>query len=501
MGLLRSIAALAAALVCLTGHAQADSVKYAALDRNVDAYILAIQGESIATKIEETDFMIGSCEEGDARNHVAIRAYDHYINSPLMGDESVAVHLTDSWFSPGKASFTNDIDLMNARIYAEFNRRSLIGMRAPSLRLRTPEGDVKEALGVVSDSLAAGSSHLRVLFLYDTDCSRCQVETIMLRAMFRQTDYPIDFIAVYTGSNRESWDRYRGEYFSVSQGRMRVYNYWDPEIDSDFQRKYGVLQTPRMLLIGKDGTVLGRNLDTQALMSLLEVYAAEPELEYGGEESMRMFSAMLPEGDPSTAADSVISVADYIASRTLEVGDTLNFRQLTGDLLYYLSGKRGEAFRYGSDYVAGTMVLDRPDVWTSSDDSLKVVGLASMVRDLLAKAPVGSRLPALKVHGTMLSRKGRVSKVWKLSNLGKGTYVLFHTGGCEVCRAEIEAAERLVGKDGFRILLIDMDQQYARDDSEMESLLDAFDLSVLPFELEVGRKGTVARKYTTLAGK
>ena len=34
-----------------------------------------------------------------------------------------------------------------------------------------------------------------------------------------------------------------------------------------------------------------------------------------------------------------------------------------------------------------------------------------------------------------------------------------------------------------------------------EILMDAFDLSSLPFLLEVGRKGTVARKYTTLVDK
>lgn len=501
MGFLRWIAALCASLVCLVGHAQADTTRFASLDRNIDAYVAAIDDQSIAAKIGEVDFMLASSEEGEVRNHVAIRLYDHYLNSKLMGDESVAVHLTDSWFSPGKASFTNDIDLMNARIYAEFNRSSLIGMQAPSLRLRTPEDKVVEALGVVSDSLAGGSSRLRVLFLYDTDCTRCQVETIMLRSMFRQSDYPIDFLAVYTGSNRESWTRYREEHMAFTVSSARIFHYWDPEVDSDFQRKYGVLQTPRMLLIGKDGTILGRNLDTQALMSLLEIYAVEPELEYGSDESMRMFSALLPEGDRSMTADRVKSVADYIASRTLEVGDTLNFRQLTGDLLYYLSGRRGEAFRYGSDYVSGTMVLDRPDVWTSSDDSLKVVGLAMMVRDLVGKAPAGSRLPDLRVHGTMLSRKGQVPGVWRLPALRKGTFVLFHTRGCEVCAAEIEAAGRMASDRGFRMLLVDMDEQYERSDDELESLLDAFDLSVLPFELEVGRKGTVARKYTTLVDK
>lgn len=502
MRLLGKVLAAAMSMVCTTVHAQLDSARTAALDRNVEAYAKAIEAESIATKIEEVDFMLSSCDAGDVRNHVAIKAYDYYLNSPVMGDESVAVHLTDSWFVPGKASFTNDIDLMNARIYAEFNRRSLIGCPAPSLRLRTPEDVEVEALGLRADSLAGGNKRLRVLFLYDTDCSKCQMETILLRSMFRQTDYPIDFLAVYTGSNKDAWDRYRAGQFAFEQGAERIYHYWDPEITSDFQRKYGVLQTPRMLLIAKDGTVLGRNLDTQALMSLLEIYSTDRPLDYGGKQSIEMFSALFPENDPKMTADSISKVADYIARRTLsETRDTVNFRQLTGDLLYYLSGKRGEAFSYGADRVARTMVLDRPDVWTSQDDSLKVVGLARMLSDLVAKAPVGGKIPDVRAHGTMITLKGETSKVWKLKRLRQGTFVLFHTKGCQICQAEIASGRRMVSEGRARLLLIDMDEVYDRADQEMESLMDAFDLSSLPFLLETGRKGTVARKYSSLVGK
>lgn len=502
MRLLGKVLAVAMSMVCTTVHAQLDSARTAALDRNVEAYVKAIEAESIATKIEEVDFMLSSCEAGEIRNHVAIKAYDLYLNSPVMGDESVAVHLTDHWFVPEKASFTNDIDLMNARIYAEFNRRSLIGCPAPSLRLRTPEDVEVEALGVRSDSLAGGSSRLRVLFLYDTDCSKCQMETILLRSMFRQTDYPIDFLAVYTGSNKDAWDKYRTTQFSFEDGAERIYHYWDPEISSDFQRKYGVLQTPRMLLIAKDGTVLGRNLDTQALMSLLEVYSTDKPLDYGGKESIEMFSVLFPENDPQMTADSIAHVADYIARKTLvETRDTVNFRQLTGDLLYYLSGKRGEAFSFGADRVAHTMVLDRPDIWTSPDDSIKVVGLARMLTDLVAKAPVGGKIPDVRAHGTMITGKGETSKVWKLRRLRQGTYVLFHTKGCQICQAEIAAGRELVKDGSSKLLLIDMDEVYERADDEMVFLMDSFDLSSLPFLLEVGRKGTVARKYSSLVGK
>ena len=61
------------------------------------------------------------------------------------------------------------------------------------------------------------------------------------------------------------------------------------------------------------------------------------------------------------------------------------FRQMTGDLLYYLSAKRGEAFKEGMDYLIDNYILGRNDVWKSQDDSLKVTGMAMVMDDLLSK--------------------------------------------------------------------------------------------------------------------
>ena len=474
---------------------------YTTIDNSLEEYFKALENESIAVKVQEADFMLGSCDPGDVRNHVALKIYDHYLNSALMGDESVAVHLADEWFAPGKASMTNDIDLMNAKIYAEFNRRSLIGCPAPSLRLKTPEGEVREALGIQSDSLAAGSSRLRVLFLYDTDCSKCQMETILLRSMFRQVEYPIDFIAVYTGDNAEKWALYREKELNFEMKKARIFHYWDPGMDSDFQRKYGVLQTPRMLLIGKDGSIIGRNLDTQALMSLLEVYAVEPDLDYGGEESIKMFSAIFPEEDLGLTADSVKTVMKYIESKTLPVKDTLNFKQLTGDLLYYLVGRRGEAFSYGADYVAREMILAKPEVWSAENDRYKIIGLAEMVTDMMDLAADGSKMPSLKVPGTMVSASGEKEGTWRLDRLRPGTYVFFHIHGCPICATEMEAARSMVKSHGGRVLAIETDSMWSTDPDLAEALLDSFDLSSLPFILKTGRGHKVVRKYITLVGK
>lgn len=486
-------------IFCLSSFAQTDSLRIKALDEKLENYFSALETRSAGEKMQEVDFMIGSSPEGGIRNHVALKAYDHYLNSKLMGDEAVAIHITDEWFIPGKASMASDIDLLNARIYAEFNRRSLIGRHAPSLLLQTPDGDKVEALGLQSDSLAGGCGRYRVLFFYDTDCSKCAMETIMLRAMFREKEWVLDFIAVYTGDNREKWDAYRKERLVFEDPNVRVFHYWDPENDSDFQRKYGVLQTPRMFLIGKDGVILGRGLDTEALMKILDIYLAEPE--YGDEKTMSLFSSILPEDDPQMTADSIIDIARYISRRTLtEKKDSFDYKRLAGNMLYYLVGKRGEAFAYGSAYIADSLVLGHPEIWNTPGDSLNVVGLAEIVSGLRNRIAVGSRIPKnLKVYGSMLSKRGEKTAEWSLGRLRAGTYVLFYTKGCANCDEELTSARSLVASDRkSRVLLVDMDEVQAHNPDMATRLFDSLDLSVLPFVMQTGRRHTLARKYLSL---
>ena len=52
------------------------------------------------------------------------------------------------------------------------------------------------------------------------------------------------------------------------------------------------------------------------------------------------------------------ALADQIADLTLPKGDTVMFRQMTGDLLYYLSSRSGEGFKEGLGYLIDTYIYD-----------------------------------------------------------------------------------------------------------------------------------------------
>ncbi len=465
---------------------QLDSTAKAELGEKIETYFGSLAGESLEVQKAEADFMIGLSADSLTRQFIAARLYDLYAASPLMGAENVAVHVFDKWFAGGDVKMDSDMAFLNAKIFADFNRQSLIGEKAPEL--------VMEAIDGAVDTIET-SGRYSVLFFYDSDCPKCRVESIMLSKTLGTEDFPIAFHSVYVGDSREEWVAHEEKYFGFDVNKISSSAHWDPEVDSDYQRKYGVLQTPRMFLINPDGIIIGRGLDTRALARMLHGIFDIPELEYGGEESSKLFDAVFEGG---AAVEDVMRIADYIEDST--DGNTVMFRQLTGDLLYWLSTRGGEAFKEGAGYLIDKKILSRPDVWKSADDSLKVIGLAQFMDGLLEKARPGTGIAALKVPAERLkSGKSRTGD-FRMDRLrGKRNIIIFHTEGCGNCEAEKTAARALASADrGVRVLMVNVDEILETYPSLASRLFESFDLSSLPFIVETDKKGIIRRRYITL---
>ena len=116
----RLLTALLAVFFAFSLQAQED--RFAALGAKLDEYFAALAGDPIPVQNAECDFLIESCQDSLTRQFVALKINDHYLNSKIMGDEGVAVHIADTWFIPGKVAMKDDMDLLNAKVSAEFNR-------------------------------------------------------------------------------------------------------------------------------------------------------------------------------------------------------------------------------------------------------------------------------------------------------------------------------------------------------------------------------------------
>lgn len=201
----------------MAGAQELDSLQQRALSVKLDEYFAAIEKEGTDVQKEECDFLIGTASDSLMRQFIALKAYDHYLNSPVMGSEAVAIHVLDKWFIPGKVRMKNDFDLINARVYADFNRQSLVGMKAPELSMESSDGKNVTLFGAASPQ-----KRFSVLYFYDTDCSKCKVESILLRNVLEDNDFPIDLYAVYSGDDRKSWEEYVSTRLNVEASKVHV---------------------------------------------------------------------------------------------------------------------------------------------------------------------------------------------------------------------------------------------------------------------------------------
>ena len=474
----RAAAIFLSLILCVfNAAAQIDSLKIRELDTRLGHYFSILESESADVKSGECDALIEAAENPEVRKLIALKIYDHYSNSPLMGDEAVAIHLTDKWFSTGKIEMRSEKELLDAKLFAEFNRQSLIGMKAPEVTLQDPFG----ASVTIPVILSEAKDRFRVLYFYDTDCAKCKLETAMLRSLMKDKDYPVDVIAIYVGRDEDGWKRWRESTFVLKSGRTRVTHLWDPDGLSDYQMKYGVTVTPRMFLVSPDWVIVGRALDTVALEKLLDLFLKDKEYDYGSEESFALFDELFSTYGAVVSPEDVSDLASLLRERTLAKGDTLSYKRLEGDLLYYLAAKKTEGFKEGTSSFVKDYILSKPDIWNTSDDSLKVVGLAGMLDGLLSKAPVGSVIPKSRVRGWNKIRR-------------KGGYILFSSEGCPICKAELGAANHF----GLNPLLVNMDALERNSPAVAKEFLDFFDLSSLPYIIETGKKGVIKRRYVSL---
>lgn len=259
---------IAAFLVSAVASAQElDSLefdRYRGLDSLLTQFYYTLEREDPEVKGVEFDGLIASCKDSLTRQHVTLQIFDHFRYSRLMGDETVAVHIFDNWIGNGLVATRSEFEMMDDELFVNFNRSSLIGMDAPRIELYKPCGG-KRAI--------PSSGRISVLFFYDTACAKCRLETQVLPTVVKDVDFPFDFYAIYVGTNKRDWNAFRRN-FRLNNKNIKLIHLWDPEVESGYQKAYGVIGTPRLFVVEPDGVIIGRRLEMENLLEMFPVLRA-----------------------------------------------------------------------------------------------------------------------------------------------------------------------------------------------------------------------------------
>ena len=70
-----------------------DSLTRQTLSDKLDEYLVTIEGSGTDVQKEEADFLIESASDSLVRQFVAVKVYNHYFTSKVMGAEAVAIHI------------------------------------------------------------------------------------------------------------------------------------------------------------------------------------------------------------------------------------------------------------------------------------------------------------------------------------------------------------------------------------------------------------------------
>lgn len=409
----------------------------------------------------------------------------HAAPSPSKAAPSSALAAIADTLSPEQKA-------LSEQIYQMFNRQSLVGCKAQALELQ-------DTLGTTLNVSPQTTGRCSVIYFYDVSCGKCALESVILKSILENGNYPVDAYLICISPEREKWLKYVREYFPLGDTRSRIFHLYDPDRSYDYQLKYGVLATPKLFLTDESGTIVGRGLEPTELERMLSEKFIAPELEYGSEEGLELYDKVFGAFDP-IAPDDLMMVADHVEKRTLSRNDTTLFRQMTGDLLYWLSYQRDEALKMSEADFIDSKILSRPEIWKSSDDSLKVVNMASMMKGLSGKTPIGSKIPDVAFTGELHNRFDRIRRVrsrqYSLRRLrAKENILFFYVDMCYECSLEKQAAlEYLKANKKTNILFVNMPKAVEAD----PTLLDSFDLSAAPFLISFDKDGIVRRKYFSL---
>ena len=460
---------------------------YTELGAKLEEYFTALAGESVAVQNQECDFLIESSRDSLVRQFVTLKIYDHYLNSKIMGDDAVAVHIVDKWLSTGRVKMHSEEDLRNAKLFAEFNRASAIGRNAPRISLKSPDD---KAVRIPA------SGYYNVIYFYDAGCPTCKFETARLKAFLRENSgLNLKTWAIYTGADADEWASYREDFDGVT-------HLWDPSIESDWQRLYGVLKTPSMFLVNPDGVIIGKGLDTPALKILLSREFNTGNYSYGDDSQTSRYAQMFAAYGDTLNVQHILDVADYLAARTFGEGNTDSFKQVEGDLLYFLSQQKEEVYK---DAIIPFVkrYISNEDIWDTPEDKAQVLSLGEFLSEMTARTPVGSEIPDLTVPGVLRRKpfpifvKGAKEGSFALRKLkGSPSYIVFYSAGCSTCQELLEKVESVVSSRKVKVLLVNMDT--AMDQPIGQTLLDTFDLTAIPFVIQVDKKGIIEHRYVQL---
>ncbi len=384
--------------------------------------------------------MTGKSDEEIAQ--IAYYIYRYYRESRIMGYDEIAIYVADNYFLNGKYKLPDEEARLEMRLFADANRRSLIGMRAPVLTMQDPAGN--------DVSFPEGEQDYSILYFYDDECPACQRMTPTLMQYLSRSDEDINFTVymVYTQDDRERWMDYVAKVvhpFDLPDN-VSLFNLWDPEMSSDFLTAYGVISTPKLFLVDRNGVIIGRELTPTALSQVVELN--ESQMTATEELFEQIFLPMANTADTT----EIVETIDMFFEDSKDNPDF--FHEIFYELYQYLKSSPSYTLQQGAAYLANKYIAGMPELWETVEFTNKGVSHGSVIRadyrsvkefiDQTALAVLMFYRNPLDKQATDLTLRTLKNKKQSIYDLrARYTVLYFYDMNCALCGAVSDAIDKI----------------------------------------------------------
>lgn len=392
--------------------------------------------------IGKADGFIMTGKSDDEIADIAYYIYRYYRDSRIMGYDEIAVYIADNYFLNGRYSLPDENVLLEMRLFADTNRRSLIGMSAPEIVLRDPSGDTV--------SVPSGDQDYSILYFYDDECPGCQNTTPALMQYLLRSSQDINFSVymVYTQDDMDRWLKYIAKVIHSFDlpGNVSLFNLWDPDMESDFVTEYGVISTPKLFLVDRNGKIIGRELTPTALSQVVELY--ESQMTATEELLERIF---LPMANTSDTTEVVETIDTFFEDSK---DNPEFFHEIFYTLYQYLKTSPSYTLQQGAAYLANKYIAGMPELWETVEFTGKGVSHGSVIRadySSVSEFIDQTALAVLMFYRNPLDRpasdlelrtpKNKKQSIYDLK--AKYTVLYFYDMNCALCNAVSEEVDKI----------------------------------------------------------
>ena len=405
---------------------------------DINLVMSVFDGQQPYEIISRADAFINTGKTPEETARIAWYIYNYYRSSNIMGYDEIAIYIADSYFLNKRYTLPDESAMMEMRLFAETNRNSLIGMKAPSLTLQDPAG--------TEIRIPDGDQDYSVLYFYDDECPGCVRTTPALMQYMIRNSAGINFTIymVYTRNDRERWMDYIQKAVQpfTLPANVRTVHLWDPDMTSDFVTKYGVISTPKLFLLDRNGNIIGRELTPTALGQVVDVHESQLN------PTEMIFEQIFTPLANTTDTTLITKEIDTFFEDSKDNPDF--FHELFYTLYQYLRTSTAYPLQQGAAYLANKYIASMPELWETVTFTDKGETSGSVIRadfkspqdfiDQTALAVLMFYRNPLDKPVTDLELRTPKNKKMRIYDVPEAEYTVlyFYSMDCALCNAVTE---------------------------------------------------------------